>query len=296
MDHEQIDKFDLIDRYLMGKLPPAESAVFEEHFVDCPQCVARLQTAKNFMQDMRFFAAEQALQIDRPQPRSASRHFLQPLFNRPVALALGCLLIAAAAGAVFVIEYTRRARAEVSQEKSLAEEWRRRYEDERQSALSAERKRQEAELQQTEQLRALEAKLKDQEAQRAKEAAESTLPMRPGGSLSIFILSSTRSSEQNNSEAVNKITLPRSPAMFAFSIGLEGDTGFGRYRITIFDDRHRLIWRSDGLTPDRHDSLSVLLNSGLFRPGHYSLTVEGVKKGGGGNVVGNYPFLIIKSP
>jgi hypothetical protein len=295
MDHEQIDRFDLIDRYLMGKLVAEDSASFEEHFVDCPRCIAQLQTTKSFLRDMRLEATEQASQIDRSQPTRGFRQYLQTFFPKPVALAASCLLIAAIAGAIFVFDYTRRMRTEVNQAESLSEQWQRRYEDERQAAISAEEKQQETELQRTEQLRALEAKLKDEVAQRTKLEAELSRGMQPDGNLLIFSLISPRGQELNTSEAVNKITLPRSSAMFAFSISLEGETGFTNYRITIFDDQRRLIWKSGRLTPDAQNSLSIILKPSSFRPGHYSLKVEGVKKAGGADVVGNYPFQIIKT-
>jgi hypothetical protein len=294
MDHEQINQFDLIDRYLMGKLPSEESASFEEHFVDCPQCVAQLQITKSFMRDFRSVAAGQASQIEHRQPGKATWHFPQTLFRKPLALAIGCLLIAAAAGAVFVVEYTRRLRGEVSQAESLTKLWEDRYEEERQSAISADRRYQEAVSQRAEQLRALEAKLKDEEAQRARIAAEFSRRTLPEGNLSMFILNSVRGLEPNASESDNQVILPRSSAIFALSISLEGEPEFKNYLITIYDDRHRLVWKR-GATPNSHNFLSVTLRSDIFRPGPYSLTVEGVKKEGGRDMVGNYPFLV-KTP
>jgi hypothetical protein len=126
-------------------------------------------------------------------------------------------------------------------------------------------------------------------------AAEFNRQMRPEGNLPIFILTSVRGHERKASEAAKQITLPHSSAMFAFSISLEGERLYDNYRITIFDDHHQVIWKSDRLTPDSDNSLSVGFKRGFFRPGHYSLIVEGVKKAGGREVVGNYPFLIIKT-
>ena len=40
----------------------------------------------------------------------------------------------------------------------------------------------------------------------------------------------------------------------------------------------------------------IWLRASLFRPGDYTLIVEGVDKQGGKNEVGNYPFLVVKSP
>jgi hypothetical protein len=288
MNHEQIDRLDFIDRYLMGKLPAEVSSGFEEHFVDCPQCIARLQTTKNFMHDLRLVAAEQAAQIEPHPPRSAFRQVVTSLFPKPLAWAAALLLIAAATSAVFVIGYTQRLRDEANQAKSLAEQWQRRYEDERQSALAAEAQR-------AEQLRALEAKLKQQEEQRTEQPAEPERRLPPEGNLPIYILTSVRGSDPSPAEGVNRINLPRSAAIFAFSIALEGETRYETYRITIIDDHRRPIWKSGELKPDRQDALSIWLRTSLFRPGYYSLMVEGYNKEGGRSEVGNYPFLIVKN-
>jgi hypothetical protein len=292
MDHKQIDQFDLIDRYLMGKLLADESASFEEHFVDCPDCIARLQTTKNFMQDLRL-VAEQVAQREPHRPRSTFWQGVKNLFPKPLVWAVGCLLIAVA-GTFFVIAYTLRLQDEANQAKSLSEQWQRRYEDEHQSARTADRMHQETEMRQAEQLRALEEKLKEEEAQRAKMAAESSRRLPSAGNLPIFILNSVRSGEPNRTESVNRINLPRSAAIFAFSITLEGETRFETCRIKIFDDRQRLIMEE--LVPIRQGALSVWLKPGLFHPGHHNLIVESNDKEGRRGVVGYYPFLIVKTP
>lgn len=290
MEHEEINKFNLIDRYLMGKMLAEERARFEEHFVDCPQCITDLQITKNFMQDLRFVAGEQVSQIDH-QPKRASGHFLQMLFRNPLALATGCLLIATAISAFWVIDYTRRLRAEVNQAESLSAQWEKRYENERQSAISAEKQHQEAEAQRAEQLREMEARLKEGEAQRTKMAAESGRQTRPEVNLPMFVLNSLRGGRPNASEANNSITIPRSSARVVFSIPLEEEQ-LKNYHIKIFDNRKRLIWESRRSTPDpESNSLFIGFKREFFHPGDYHLIVEG----GGKGVIGNYSFSIIKA-
>jgi hypothetical protein len=202
---------------------------------------------------------------------------------------MGCLLIATAASAFFVIDHTRSLRAAVDQAESLSKQWEQRYENERQSAISADRKHQETELQQAEQVRALEARLKDEEAQRTKESGSRTLSE---GDPSVFVLASIRGGEPD----FNQITVPRSSAMFALSIPIEEELQFKNYRITIYDKRHSLVWEKGGLTPDlKLNSLFIWLKRERFRPGDYSLTVEGFKKEGEKVVIGTYPLSIIKA-
>ncbi|MGA9773595.1 MAG: hypothetical protein WBV94_31480 [Blastocatellia bacterium] len=279
MDHERIDKLNLVDRYLMGKLLTEESISFEEHFIDCPQCIAQLQTTKNFMQDLRVVASEYALQIDRHRP---SRQFLQPLLR----WAMICLLIAAAVGAFFVAGYTQRLRAELNQAESLSRQLEQSYENERQTADT---KYQETESQRA----ALEARLKDEQAQRAKMAAEFDQRVPSEGNLTLFALNTATRGEP---DAINQITIPRSSTMVSFSMSLEEELQFENYQITIFDDRNRVVFRIRRSPPDRKlNSLSIFFKPGRFRPGSYSLIVKGIKKEGGSEDVGNYPFTINKT-
>jgi hypothetical protein len=296
MDHEHIDRFDLIDRYLMGKLSAEESDGVEEHFVDCPLCVAQIRTKKSFLQGLRLVATEQTAQIDRREPMGSPRQTRKMFFPLPLALAASCLIIAAIAGAIFVFNHTRRMREQAEQAESSAEQWKRRYEEERRSAISSEERRKEAESQTTERLRGMEAELKAEEARRARMETELRRAARPDGKLIFFNLTSVRGGGLNSSGEVNKITVPRSSSMVAFSISLEGEAESVSYRMTIFDDRHRLIWQSQRLTPDLNNSLTIVLRQSLFRPGHYSLKVDGFKAGGGASPFGNYPFQIIKTP
>ena len=289
MEHEEIDKLNLIDRYLMGKLLAEENVSFEEHFVNCPQCIADLQMTKNFMQDLRLVAAEQTL--IRHQPKKASGHLLQMLLGKPLAVAMGCLLIAAAVGAFFVINNTRNLRAAVDQAESFSKQWEQRYENERQSAISAGRKHQETELQQAEQMRALEARLKDEEAQRTKIEAESGSRTLSESTPSVFVLDAIRGEPDSN-----QVTVSRSSAMVVLSIRLEEEVQFKNYRVTIYDKRHNLVWEKRRVPPNlKLTSLFISFNRERFRPGDYSLTVEGLKKGGEKVVVGTYPFSIIKT-
>src|ERR1051325_5513303 len=112
MDHRQVEQFDLIDRYLMGRLPAEQSASFEEHFVDCPQCIARLQTTTDFVRDLRLVASEQALSPDRRQRGRAFWPSLRTPPAGPLVWAAGLLLVATVAGVLFVIDHTRRLRDE----------------------------------------------------------------------------------------------------------------------------------------------------------------------------------------
>jgi len=48
------------------------------------------------------------------------------------------------------------------------------------------------------------------------------------------------------------------------------------------------------LTPGEENSLTLQFMTDFFRPGRYSLVVEGLKKEGGEDLVGHFPFFITK--
>jgi hypothetical protein len=295
MDHELINQSNLIDEYLMGHLPEEESAQFEEHFVDCPECIARLQMTGSFLQDLRFALSEQERQPAPPPKKFSPRHILRSFLPASAVWTTVSLLIALAIIAAFAGIYALRSQTEAKEAKSLSEQWKQRYEDEHRSAIAAESSHREKESHQEERLRALEAKIREEETQRAKMAAELDRQTRPQGNLFTFELIAARGGNPAASEPVNRVELPRPSASIAFSISLEDEQRFESYRVKIFDDHRRLISPGIRLIPTRYDSLFIVFKPNFFRPGRYELIVEGVNKEGGREAVGNYPFLIVKA-
>src|SRR4051794_16643358 len=57
MDHAYIDDQQVAERYLLGQLPPAEAARFEEHSLACAECLDRLEAAEKLRLGLRAVAA-----------------------------------------------------------------------------------------------------------------------------------------------------------------------------------------------------------------------------------------------
>ena len=51
MEHSYIEKNALVDRYLNRRLGVEERAAFEEHFLDCRQCLDQLKFAEALQQE-----------------------------------------------------------------------------------------------------------------------------------------------------------------------------------------------------------------------------------------------------
>lgn len=286
MDHKYIDELDIVDRYLMGRLPVDESARFEEHFVDCLECTDRLETTKAFVEGLRLVVSERAPEARTNIPKGRFRYLRDTVSRKSFALAAGVLSLVVLASAVLVFSQIRRSRAEADQARSSSTQWERRYEEERQSAAIAESGHQESARELTEQVAQLRAELENKSKQDSA-MAEVNFP--------IFVPTSTRGSEPSSGSA-NELSLPRSSGRFALSVALEGDRGYKTYRMTIMRSQNQVIWRGLSFTPNSYNSLSVSLSSNLFRPGDYLLTVDGVARDGSTSVVGEYSFRVRKAP
>ena len=92
MEHSFIERADVIDRYVRGTMPPAERSEFEEHFLDCRECLEQLELARSLREGIKVCAA---------QPSRAAAHQRRPGFfgwlswRSAAAAAMAVLLISA---------------------------------------------------------------------------------------------------------------------------------------------------------------------------------------------------------
>ncbi len=98
MNHAQIEERQLVDRYLMGRLPAAEVARFEEHYLGCQRCLDELEAAERMQGAARRTASEDASRLAAARGLAvvawlARRRYALPL--AAVAVAVLALLPAA---------------------------------------------------------------------------------------------------------------------------------------------------------------------------------------------------------
>jgi anti-sigma factor RsiW len=293
MDHHYIEEHNVPDRYLLGKLPAEERARFEEHFIDCQECLDRLETTEDFRGALRSVAAEGATRGYAQAGLLARMAWMMRLSRvRRAALILGAILLLAALPVALWIKERGRAREELAQFRTSSAALQRQYEESQQAVERLERELQESQRQSGEQRRQLETQLERERQERARLADELEKFKRPQAALPIFILSMARSGGAG--QPVNRISLPRSSPRIILSLELEEDPDLQSYRATLLTADNRRIWSASNLRPDSKDALGLTVNTDLFKPGDYLLILEGLTGQGRYVPVAKYPFQAIK--
>lgn len=276
MNHQHIKEVELAERYLMGRLPPEETAEFEAHFVDCMECADHLETTRAFLDGLRIVAGQRAADGTQFEQKSLSQRLTR--YRLSLAFAAGVILLAFGGLAIYQI---RHSRAEAELARNSAAEWQVRYENALEAQSAAEKENEDSER-----------KLRTEIAQ-----LHAELESGPRGDLDagprIHILTSTRGTAPSGS--MTEIRLSGSPRDVILWIPLEGETGYVEYRARIADDRQQSIWQSASLRPNEHGSLSIRLNSRLFKNGAYTVVVEGISADKSQVIIGKYSILVRRS-
>jgi hypothetical protein len=287
MNHEYINEFHLIDQYVLGKLGADEAAEFENHFIDCPECVEQLQITRSFIDDLKDVAIQETLVSSKKPAPLARRWEFERLVPRRywAAIACGCVLLVGVF-AFFGVRRLNRLEAELRQAREETSAINQRYQRGVETAAASEKEHQEAKQQLTQRLEELEKKLKTEGATnqsgRGSDAPEVNFP--------IYALISVR----GQGLAPVEITPSASSSRYALSIPVEDRRVFSAYRVTIVDRQGKEVWQQGGFRPDAYNALSLSLNSNFLASGTYDLRVEGLTPPNQWDTVGNYPFRITR--
>lgn len=286
MDHDYIEQFDIVDRYVMSRLVAEEKEQFEEHFIDCPQCIDSMKTARGLTQGLHLFTVQQAAQRQGDSAKKSEWFFLQWVSQKAWAVVACGLLLGIILISIVYILQIRNLRREVARSESAVLNLQRRYEDDQQSALALAQSRQEMEQDLKSHIQQLEADL-----QKAGADTEGTSRgwVRPLINLPIVVLGSVRDSK------VTEINLSRAPMDFVMSVPLEEKAKYRTYYVTVLKDQ-RVVWESNKVKPDPDNALTIGFNSSFFQQGRYVLQVEGVPIAAGSRGGASYPFRVIKHP
>jgi hypothetical protein len=286
MDHKYIAQSNVIDQYVLGKLATDEAEAFENHFIDCPECVEQLSITRSLVHDLKGLAVEETLLSGNRRVESRRRWQLQLVPLRwAAAIALGCVAVAA----VFAFLAVRRQsqlEAKLQQAQNEVTAIHRDYQREMETSAASEKQHDEARQQLARRLEELEERLKTEEA-----GVQS--PVRGSGvpevNFPIFALVSVA---RGQAPAPVEIALPSASSRFALSIPVEDRREFSVYRVAIVDQRGVTVFKRSGFKPDAYHALSLSLSSKFLAPGTYDLRVEGLTRPNQWSTVGSYPFRL----
>lgn len=291
VNHRYIEESSIADHYVLGKLTPEEQAQFEEHFVDCQECLDRLETTGNFRRALKRAVAEDA---------AGWRVYTQVgLFawlmrrNRwqraGILITASLLLIVPTA---FLVSKITRARAELEQARKASADWQRQYEDQQRATSGLEKELQEARINLREQRNQLETRSERELPRRADQGPINHVASQIG--VPVFALSVVRSDESTN--PTTRISIPRSTRSIVLSLELENNSEAQSFRVTVSTAANRIIWKGSNLKPHSSDMLRINLNTNLIQAGDYQLTLEGLTRDGRYIPEGKYSFRVNETP
>ena len=284
MNHPQIEEADMVDRYLLGRLPAEEQSRFEEHFVDCQECLDRLETSASFRRGIKTALAEDVLRTGVYVQAGVLAWLIRRTRWQQITLLLIAIFLLIGPSAFFVMK-NRRTQNELDQARRDSLEWQRQYEAQQKKGNELEKELQQA-------------------RQNSEQRQQPTLPDEPGNGnelgrpqsrAPVFALNIVRSADPNSSQPASQITIPPLASSVVLALELEGDPDVRSYRATLSTADRRIVWVAKDLKPQSKDTLRVNLRSDLLKPDDYQLTLEGLTKEGGYVPQGKYSFRVRES-
>ncbi|MEA2599095.1 MAG: hypothetical protein QOF89_87 [Acidobacteriota bacterium] len=255
MDHQSIDAGNIAEHYVAGRLPPEEAAIFEEHYLDCPSCCARVESAERLQRGLRRLAEEAAVRAPGTPRWSRSPRW---------ALAAAALLAVALLPAWLEHREVQSLRSDLARTKV--------------EKGSADRLK--GELQQTRRDLAAEAE------KRETLAREMAADRQPQANLPILPLTPVR-----GGAPIRSLKLPAKPGWVAFWVE-PGDTDYPAYRATLRKNEGTAVFEASRLPLNDLGALLITVYSTSLSPGAYRLEVEGLPRSGAPVSVGRFSLRI----
>jgi hypothetical protein len=255
MDHQAIDAGNIAERYVTGRLPPEEAARFEEHYLDCPSCCARVEAAERLQRGLRRLAEEAAAGV--------------PAFHRwsspRLGLAAAALLAVALLPAWLELREVRSLRSDLARTKM-----------ETGSADQAEIQR-------------VRRDLVAETAKREALAREMAADRQPQTGFPVLSLTPVRGGA--NEGPVRTLKLPAKPGWVGLWVE-PGDADFPAYRATLRKNEGAVVFQASPLALNDLGALLVTVHSTSLAPGAYRLDLEGLPRAGAPVPVGRFSLRI----
>jgi hypothetical protein len=278
MDHDYINEHGVVSLYVAGRLSPEERAGFEEHFVDCRQCLEQIEVTASLREGLRQVANEDAARPGGTRtdvarlgvaPRLAPALWAGAGSWKQPALLAYAMIVVVGLAAIFFVD-SRYRRSEVAEARRSSDDWQRRYAEERQARENLQR----------------------QQAQSADNAADNAgkqsgdqgprvASLQPAP---LFFLNVTRGADEGSTPAnqleANQVAVSPAAPLIALSLEFEKDPAVRSYRARLSDAAGRVLWSAENIPSPASDAIAITLPSHLLGRGNYFVTLDGLTAGG----------------
>jgi|SRR5580658_2688098 hypothetical protein len=274
MDHDYINERGVVSLYVAGKLSPEELARFEDHFVDCRQCLEQIEVTGELREGLRQVAKEDAAgrgaaraDVARPDvPQFPAALEVAPEFwagtgswNRRGLLAYAMVVVVGLA-AIFFVD-SRYRRSELAEARRSSDDWQRRYAEERQAREKLQN-----------QLAQAADKIPDNAGKQGEDQGPLVASLQPAP---LFFLNVTRGADEGSTPA-NRVAVSSASPLVALSLEFEKDPAFRSYRARVSDASGHVIWSAESIPSPASDAIAITLPSSLLGRGNYSVALDGL--------------------
>jgi len=274
---------DLMDAYAQGELSEADRKQFVLHYLGTTRKRERLKFAQGLYE---WAEREESAEVKPRVSEPRKQHWFpgRVLFGaQPLAVrwgaALAALILLVATG--ILLFQNLRLRQQLRETQARSDELRQ-SEQKLQEEMQAQRSAAAAAEQEI-------ARLQNERQRSEPEPAKSgTEPAPAGGIVSLILAPPLRGAAE-----VRTLSVPPGANRVRVLLQLEA-ADYSAYRVELVDPVARqTLWRRPNLKPSRQ-GLDISFPADLLKPRHYLLRVIGITSGAGSEIVGDYPFKVVR--
>ena len=287
MTHTEIERQDIIERYVRDQLPVEERRSFQEHFLTCDDCFADVQMHERFLAGVQHSSDAGLLIEDGSKHVSFSSRlpWLRPAF----VIAVFATVILAATVAWLVLVRLPRLREEVARERETREQLEQQKQREIDD-LNARLAEQQAPGK-PEQISGRSENAGREDTNRNssnKRSTERGTGEMLAQNVPIVALQATRGSQDTN-----ELGLPVSASRFVCWIEIAPQSKFATFRVEVFNASGLLVSRLDALKMNARNAVVASLPAQKFASGDYLVKLYGMAQSQT-TLVGEYKLRIAK--
>jgi len=286
MEHRYIEEYNIIDRYLLRKLSDEDLVRFEEHFLDCRQCLKQMEMTERLRAWLGKAIAEEVLRSQADVQGGAFTRVARRSRVRQMACLSGVVLLILLPVLWLALKW-KSARHDLAQAYETISEWQHKSADREQSLMREMQARERQWLAQRDQL-VVQLENERKEHRRLAPGINEVAGLR--SVLPIFVLSPARSNAPGLSQPANRIILSSHSESIILMLEFEPDLDIQSYRATLLTADNRSIWHESQLKPGSKGTIALGFNGSLLKPNQYLLRLEGLSSQAGYVPVAQYNF------